>query len=201
MQEKQDQRGYIINVLDRTGWNQTELAKRAGLDPSTLSRFLSPAQAGQSLRQSTLRRIAQVTGIPFNGDAGNSATSYAGLAEPEAQPLDVTPSSMASDVLAHLRATIPAVDAWTLKSRALELAGYRPGDILFVQLGTPALKGDVVCAQIYDWHAQRTETVFRIFQPPYLVAATADAELLRPYGADEESVVIKGVVLHTLRSR
>ena len=91
--------------------------------------------------------------------------------------------------------------AWTLKSRALELAGYRPGDILFVQLGTPALKGDVFCAQIYDWHAQRTETVFRIFQPPYLVAATADAELLRPYGADEESVVIKGVVLHTLRSR
>ncbi|MGH6907913.1 MAG: hypothetical protein ACREDX_08660, partial [Aestuariivirga sp.] len=93
------------------------------------------------------------------------------------------------------------IDAWTLNSRALEGAGYRPGDILLVALDETPAAGDVVCAQIYDWVKAKAETVFRIFQPPYLVAATSDPQLMRPHLVDDAAVAIKGVVLQSLRGR
>lgn len=204
MQEKPDQRNYILKVLDRTGWKQTELAKRAGLDPSTLSRFLTSTPGAQALRASTINRIAQVSGIRFEASEAALATEtpgLAGMAEPEAQPLTDDTTSLAGTILATLRAKSGPVDAWCLHSRALELAGYRAGDILFVKLGAPPLKGDVVCTQVYDWLANRTETVFRIFEPPFLISATADMTRLKPLALDDENIVVKGTVLHALRSR
>lgn len=201
MQEKPDQRGYVLKVLERTGWNQTELAKRAGLDPSTLSRFLTAAPGTQALRVSTINRIAQVSGIALQGGSPLAAAPAEGMAEPEALPLTTGHATLAVAMLEILRAGSGPVDAWQLQSRSLELAGYRAGDVLFVRLGAPPLKGDVVCAQVYDWLSNRTETVFRLFEPPYLIAATADVSLLRPLTLEDEKVVVKGVVLHTLRSR
>jgi transcriptional regulator with XRE-family HTH domain len=201
MQEKPDQRSYILNVLARTGWNQSELAKRAGLDPSTLSRFLSSPQGSQSLRPATLRRIAQVTGLAFGEEPVSTAPASGGFSEGEAQLVADDAPELVNTVLEALRSGGRPVDAWQLQSRALELAGYRPGDTLFVELGAQALKGDVVCAQIYDWTANRTQTLFRMFEPPYLVSATQDIALLRPFSLQDEHVLVKGVVLHALRSK
>jgi transcriptional regulator with XRE-family HTH domain len=200
MAEPPDQRSYIRDVLTRTGLNQTELAKRAGLDPSTLSRFLS-SQAGPTLRPNTIRRIEQVTGLSFGAEEARPPAQALGLAEPEAQPLAPDAPDLVTLMLTHLRDGNSSVDAWTLKSRALELAGFRGDDILFVKLGATPLKGDTVCAQIYDWAAGRTETVFRIFDPPYLISATADPRLFAPYRLDDDRVAIKGVVLHSLRNK
>ena len=70
-----------------------------------------------------------------------------------------------------------------------------------VALGETPLSGDVVCAQIYDWSNGRAETVFRIFEPPYLLAASADPQFLRPFVVDDDKVQVKGVVIHTIRVR
>ncbi len=201
MQEKPDQRSYVLKVLERTGWNQTELAKRAGLHPSTLSRFFTAPPGAQALRASSISRIAQVSGIPMSAGDEPSAHEASGMAESEAQPLANGITALADTILAALRTEAGAVDAWRLNSRALELAGYRPGDVLFVKLGAPPLKGDVVCAQVYDWVNNRTETVFRLFEPPYLITATADISRLKPLALDDENVAVKGTVLHALRSR
>ncbi len=60
---------------------------------------------------------------------------------------------------------------------------------------------DVVCAQVYDWARGKAETVFRLYEPPYLLSSTTDPKLLRPLVVDDDVVMIKGVVVASLRSR
>lgn len=200
MTDSIDQRHYIQTVMQRTGWTQSELASRAGLDPSTLSRFLTGDREGHALRASTIQKIEAVSGIGF-GMSAPAPPAVEGFAAPEAEPIRLDSSSPLDAVVAALTRGRNNVDPWTLRSRALEGAGYRPGDILLVALDETPLAGDVVCAQLYDWTSNRAETVFRIFQPPYLVAASPDPGLMRPHVVDDGAVQIKGVVINTIRNR
>ena len=192
-----DQHRFIEKVLAKTGWSQTDLAHRAGLDPSTLSRFLTKGRDGHALRSSTIQRIASASGISL----GESEPQVAGLAEAEASPYISGPREARNAAIKALQQGYENLDAWELNSRALENAGYKQGDVLLVGLGETPLTGDVVCAQIYDWNTGKAQTVFRLYQPPALVAATTDASLLKPYLVSDNAVAIKGVVLHCLRSR
>jgi transcriptional regulator with XRE-family HTH domain len=199
-----DHRAFIVRIMDLTGWTQTELAQRAGLDPSTLSRFLSGSRSGHALRASTIRKLEAISGLSFGPKHDQTAddSGAAGFAEPEAVPLSMAEANPLRQAIEALsRGKNNNIDPWTLRSRALEGAGYRPGDILLVALGETPIQGDVVCAQIYDWTKGRAETVFRLFQPPFLVAATTDTNLMRPFVVDDGAVSIKGIVIHTLRER
>lgn len=204
--ETERQRSYLTHVLQRTGWTQSELASRAGLDPSTLSRFLSGSREGHALRLRSVEKIAAISGIAYDSQGPSAiepagAATNQGFAESEASPIQVaahTPLAQIIDVLCRQRIN---TDPWTLHSRALEGAGYRPGDLLIVALGETPLSGDVVCAQVYDWTSGKAETVFRIFEPPYLVAASPDPQFLRPLIVDGDKIHIKGVVVQTLRIR
>jgi transcriptional regulator with XRE-family HTH domain len=191
-----EQRRLLREILARTGWTQTELAKRAGLDPSTLSRFLANEDAVQSLRASTLRKLEELMGMPLaNALQQPPPVPGLGLSESEADPL---PASGAGPQ--QIMPPQPGLDAWLLKSRSLEQLGLLPGDVLMVKLGATALRGDIVCAQVYDWPQRKAQTVFRLFDPPYLLAATAESRLMRPFEVDNENVIIKGVVMQMSRS-
>lgn len=192
-------REYILRVLEKTGLTQTQLANRAGLDPSTLSRFLSVEREGHTLRPSTLRKIETATGVPASATAPEPA--HGGFSEPEATPYEVKPASPLERIIAVWASEGSNVDPWILKGKALEGAGYRTGDILLVSLGLPPAAGDVVCAQVYDWAKGQAETIFRIFQPPFLVAATADPRLMKPHLIDDGNTAIKGVVIQSIRER
>lgn len=198
MSDESGHRAYLLRVMATTGLTQTQLANHAGLDPSTLSRFLSEERQGHTLRATTLRKIEMTTGVRVDSGA---APPPPGFAESEAAPLAVDDAGPLQRIIAVLAAEGANVDPWTLHSPALDGAGYRRGDILLVALGVTPAAGDIVCAQIYDWAKGRAETVFRMFQPPYLVAATSDPAYLRPHLVEDGKVVIKGVVVHTIRSR
>jgi transcriptional regulator with XRE-family HTH domain len=191
-----DQHTFIQTVLEKTGWSQTDLASRAGLDPSTLSRFLSKGRNGRSLRASTIKRISAASGIAF-GDIELDQ----GMSESEATPFDFQLDDGRNAAIRALTKGRENIDAWILNSRAIENAGYRPGDLLLVGLSETPLAGDIVCAQIYDWVKGQAETVFRIFQPPALISASNDSSLLKPHLIGDNTVIVKGVVLHVLRSR
>lgn len=106
-----------------------------------------------------------------------------------------------SRAVAALVGNDPARAPWVLKSRALEVEGFRPGDVLVVDLNASAQAGDVVCAQIYDWqnHAA-TQTVFRVYEAPFLISAGYDRSDRKPRLVDGETVVIKGVVTGMVRA-
>lgn len=85
-----------------------------------------------------------------------------------------------------------------VNTRALALLGLMPGDEILFDMGTQAVAGDVVQAQIYG--GTGAETVLRIYDPPYLVARSLDASAPKPVAVDGERVRIAAVALRLHRS-
>jgi hypothetical protein len=195
-------RDYVRLVIERTGKPATRIAKDLEIAPSTLTRLLKePEDSTATLHARTLRKLQDYSGIPplLGGDPSVSAAPR-GFAE-DAVPFDAAGADPA--LAAALKALIgsrSAADPWTIRTRALERIGFLPGDIVIVDLGRRPEAGDAVCAQVYDWRRATAETVMRLYEPPYLVAASLDEGLRRPLVVDNEQVMIKGVLLpHRLR--
>lgn len=95
------------------------------------------------------------------------------------------------------------VDVWTVRTRAMSLAGYLPGDRMLVDMhrADDARSGDVVVAQAYDVAAGSAKTVLRQYQRPALVAHSADPADWRVLLVDDDAVVIRGLVTASWRTR
>lgn len=95
----------------------------------------------------------------------------------------------------------PGVDIWRVKSRAMALGGYLEGDFLLVDTHASerARAGDVVIAQLYNNANGTAATVLRRFEPPVLIAASADPEDARVHVVDGINVVIRGRVAASWR--
>jgi hypothetical protein len=59
------------------------------------------------------------------------------------------------------------IEPWRLNTRALELEGYMPGDIVLVDLNASPQAGDAVYATIRE--QSRVEPIMRKFQPTGIV--------------------------------
>jgi len=197
---RKKQKNWIEAVLSAKGWTRTDWARQASVDPSTLSKFFNDPQNTQILGATTVARLESVS--PIKAYETLMAPRYGGLAETEAFAYE--PQSSDNDdtatAVAAIKAKRNAVDAWVLSSRGLEAIGYCPGDVLLVDLNGAPKSGDIVCAQLYT-RPGNAETVFRIFEPPYLVAATLDRALTKPLLIDNDQVGVRGVVIASIRPR
>lgn len=119
-------------------------------------------------------------------------------------PYQAEPGDSVEKLLRAIGGDRNAIVPWELNTRALELAGYLPGDVVLVDLNATPKPGDAVYAQLYDWPGRKAQTVMRIFERAgpinLLVAKTTDPGLAQPHIVDGERVVIKGVLMpHRLR--
>lgn len=123
-----------------------------------------------------------------------------GLGEPEAAPFAAgsDDDGAITRAVRALSAGRNAADPWVLKTRALESEGYLPGDVVIVDLNEAPKVGDVVCAQVFGPEG-RAETVFRLWQPPYLIGTGREAR--QPLRVGEDAVMLKGVVVASFRPR
>jgi SOS-response transcriptional repressor LexA len=193
------QRRWIEALLAATRMQPTELARRADLSPSTLTRFLNDPDHVHALATRTVEALEKVTGVRAYE---MPASIPAGFAEADAHEFiagagEVSIAAGVAAMIGPNNALIP----WRLSTRALETAGYMPGDILIVDLNARAKSGDIVCAQVYDWQHSRANTVLRVFNPPVLVAASLDPTSFKPLVVDDDSIAIKGVVVAMFRAR
>lgn len=93
----------------------------------------------------------------------------------------------------------PGVDIWRVKSKAMALAGMLAGDFMLVDThqAERVRAGDVVVAQVYN--RTGATTVLRRFEPPVLVAASADPDEGRVHVVDGINVVIRGKIVASWR--
>lgn len=197
------QRRYLDLVLakDPQRRSLSEIARAGGLNHTTLTRFYNKPDEDRLLETMTLQAIARSTGIPVPADVLGGAGGAPGLTESEALPYSATDGDPHSRAIEALMRGRNAADPLILQTRALEDAGYLPGDVVILDQAALPAAGDAVCAQIYDRSGLSAETVWRIFQPPFLVAASRDPAFRRPIVVDGEFVLIRGVITDTLRRR
>ncbi len=198
---REEQSAWVRAVAAYLGVSLTELARRARLAPSTLQRPLNDPHWNGLLSGKTMAAVAEVAGLrPYEYPA-----RMRGMAEPDAQPFVYDERNDAADnvdrAVRELCRGRNGRDPWVMKSFALELAGVLPGTVMIVDLNVTPRPHDIVCAQIYDWSGTKTETVFRIFEPPFLVAHSVRTGPEKPVMVDNSTVIIKGVVTTVLRSR
>lgn len=195
---------WIKDALAKSGATPSAMARHAGLATTTITRFLNdPNSPMLSLR--SLAKIAHAAGIGHIPGSPTITPPLLGLSESEGQPF--IPNAAESRLDRAIKALLNqrnAADPWVLQTRAVDALGYLEGDIVIVDLNRKPVAGDVVCAQSYNWEKAKAETIFRVYEPPYLVAATLDTALAitlrKPLLVDNDRVIIKGVITDELRS-
>lgn len=192
---REEQLDFLARVMAETKLSRHALAIRSDILPPTLTMFVN-SKKGAVLKAETIRKIEIATGIRF----GAEALRRVDLRQSESEPFKgVLPVAGTDATTLWGRAN--GVDPWTLRSRALECAGYMPGDILVVDLNAEPKPGDVVCAQLYDWSGGKADTIFRLWEPPYLQPATLDSSLRKIIPVDNDKTFISGVVIASFRGR
>ncbi len=197
-------REWIAGILRERGWKATDLARRAGVNQTTLTRFLNNRDHPYAMSERTRAAIARTIGLAASVSAPPARQPAIGFFEPDAVEYDAaTPvnDAVLADILQGYARTRPHLARFVLRTRALESLGWLPGDVLLVDINEPARQGDLVCAQIYDWPRNRADTVFRIYQAPFLLTGPKAGKLTPPLMVDNQTIVIKGAVITTLRPR
>jgi transcriptional regulator with XRE-family HTH domain len=195
---RDETRTWLRGILASTGWTPTELARRARVAQTTLTRFLNDADHAHDLSRRTIAAIASAARLPQPGIVPERRP---GFAESDATPFAAASDGVTEAMVRHAIAGAPGVNPWVMGSRALELAGYLPGDVLVIDLNAEPRSRDAVCAQVYAPTGMSAETVMRIWQPPFLVAASMDERFGRPILVDNDLVVIRGVIVAGVRPR
>lgn len=197
MDSKAEQLEWIRALCRHLGISASELARRARLRPSTLNRPLNDPDFTGMLSGRSIAAIAEAAGVRPLEFPGRPR----GFSDNEAIVFDHGNSDVrTSRAVRELIAGRNGLDAWTVRTRALDREGIMPGDIMIVNLNRRPDAGDIVCAQVYDWAGQKAETVFRVYEPPFLLVHSASMPLQKPLMVDDENVVIRGSVDATLRN-
>jgi hypothetical protein len=189
------QRAWLRRVMQITGLKATPLAKKAGLSPSTLLRALDDENP-TLLDTRSINKIVDKCGV-----AGPE--TYAHRGQEAAPGFAESGPEIISDEGDELFAGVPMTATqgrWRVQTRLLELAGCLPGDDLLADSAESPERDDIVVAQ--ELTENGIETILRVYDPPYLLTATADREeRKKPLLVDNSRVLIWGTVVKVLRTR
>lgn len=195
------QRAWLAEVVRITGKKPSQIADGAGVSDTTLTRLLNNPDYPGTLSQVTIDRIKLAYKLPGPEEttaAKGRGAALLGFSEGERIDLirEAAPLTKIVNAISDLHNN---AEPWRLKTISLELAGYLAGDIVFVDTAASPHPQDAVCAQLADYKRGSAETIWRIWDPPYLVAAAHDRTAYKPLLVDNERVLIRGVIVDSLR--
>ncbi|TPW33218.1 hypothetical protein FJU08_01240 [Martelella alba] len=195
------QLAWLNHITEATGLTITEIARAAGLHPSTLTRFRYADKSGHSLTSSTVHKIEMATRVAAY-DTGRPKISA--LLQPEASPFlpsdDGNPLELA---LRTIAGRSQSVTLWKLETDSLSAIGYPRNMIVAVDADATPRNGDAVCAQRPGFRRQTQDLIFRVYRAPYLLSASDRTAPEAPEIIDNETTLIIGVIVggFTLRDR
>lgn len=191
----------------RVGVTADEIAKKLGRDRSLVSRIYVGRQRMTLEQAQAFAEVLQVPLADVLEHAGFAAPAVTQQLAPGFADSDAVPfvhrgaEDRAIPTIAEAFGQRPGVDIWLVKTAALALMGYMPGDHMLVDTHAAerVKPGDVVVAQAYDNARGAAATLLRRFEPPVLVAASTAPEDRRVHVVDGTNVVIRGKVIASWR--
>lgn len=188
---------WIDWLRERTGIkSDNALAKAAGLTNNYIYRTRRKGTVLDSVR---IQILCQHFGVPGPDTYLSAGSGFADEAikydarQPGTDPI----TKLMIEIALRDR---PNAAPWTLRTHALEGAGYLPGDILITDATIQPVAQDAVVARIYNEGG--ADTIFRIWEPPFLMAVTSDRSLRMPIEQrNDRSVIIMGTVTQSFRPR
>lgn len=191
------------------GVTAEDIARRMGRTRSNVSHIYSGAQKmslewAKAFSEALQVPLATVLEKAGSADAPTAQQIAPGFADSDAAPWipqKTGNESAVRGVAQVLGADKPGVYIWQVMGGAMALGGLLDGDLMLVDThaGERARAGDVVVAQIYNNATASAVTVLRRFEPPVLVAASADPADGRVHVVDGTNVVIMGKVIASWR--
>lgn len=196
------QRAYLRDTFKELGITASNAAARLELAPSTFTRFMRlPDSSEKTLSARTMDRIEQLRQANSDSPIPTAAQGAWGSLREEATQVFIghgVASGHLAKVLAALLDRTEGIEPWLLHTRALELEGYMPGDIVLVDLKASPEPGDAVYATVQE-RAGKPEPIMRQYQPAgpvdLLVPRTSDPRAPAALVVDRNRVVIRGVLL------
>ncbi|MDF2143229.1 helix-turn-helix transcriptional regulator [Paenirhodobacter sp. CAU 1674] len=202
------EKAWFKQALRKAGKTSNDLADAIGRDRAVVSRIMN---GHQRITIDQAKVFAAQLGVPLDeilmrsglADPPTAQVFKPGFADGDATPfVHKGPEDRATPTIAQALGARPGVDIWTIRSGALALMGYMPGDHMLVDTlqADRAAPGDVVVAQVYDNARGTAATLLRRFEPPVLVAASTAPEDRRVHVVDGNNVVIRGKVVASWRA-
>lgn len=199
---------WFKTAMRKAGRTSAELAEAIGRDRAVISRIMNGHQIMTLDQAKTLATELNVALDDLMIRAGLADSPTAQVFKPGFSDSDAAAwvgqgaDDRAVPTIAQALGARNGVDIWQIRTPALSLMGYMPGDYMLVDTlaAERARAGDVVVAQIYDNAKGRAVTVLRRFEPPVLVAASPDPDDRRVHVVDGVNVVVRGTVVASWRA-
>lgn len=185
-------RQWIETICRNFAVTPTDIARRIGASPSTITRQIKPGWTRRP-QLDILRRIAQSYGQAIPASLIGTSIVTHGFAEPDVQPL----------IREHDDARDLNLSDWIVRTAVLAAIGCNVGDVLTFDARIKPVAEDVVIAQVYKFGQPGAETVMRYYLPPFLIAAQIGRPTIAPIVEDpqNERVVIMGTMVRRAYER
>lgn len=182
-------------LVERTGKTLSALARDAGVSPNLLTRKKAD---GGLLSGATIELLTATTELP---GPDTYLLPSSGMAE-DAVPYDSSAPGVDPLIKQMIALALKGranAAPWHLQTRALEGAGYFPGDVVITDNSVRAYAGDAVVAQHYQ--AGGATTIFRVYEAPYLVSYSGETPRREPMLVDDRTTIVMGPITHSFRAR
>lgn len=184
---------WIREQLNKKGISATRLAREIETATTTITKFLNDPDYKFTPSTPVIAKLERY----FNSPAPRSADfpEPIEMAETEGKRLNTgdLPQALQNAILA-LKAGRDSVEEWQILGQPLTNVGYHPGDIVLVDKAEYARAGEPVLAMVTAEDGRR-RPVFRLYQKPYLVAASGATAYLAPLPVDDKTVIVIGPIL------
>lgn len=191
----------------KVGVTAEQIAHHAGRDRTAVSHIY---MGRQRMSLDWAKSFSEMLQVPLDEvlrragevDAGTAQELSPGFAESEAAPFIPKDADRTAMTVAEAFGSRSGVDVWQVRGGSMALQGLLPGDMMLVDTHAADLvrPGDIVVAQVYDHARSTSATVLRRYEPPVLVAASADPTDRRILVVDGINVVVRGKIVASWRT-